>query len=304
MFSIRGDSPASDSSAPPPPSQGGGAKIAILFVLVVALIAATGYLFLQVTQTRSELAQTREALLDEISKIHETSAVSTQTSRRSVESLKSDVDAARRQASQLAGQAKIDAEKHAEELAANLTKVQQEQAQKVSAVSAEVSQVKDQASVANTKISEVSTDVGNVRTEVASTRSELEKTIAQLKATQGDLGVQSGLIATNGKELAALKALGERNYVEFKLAKTKGPQKVGDISVLLKKADPKSNRYTILVIADDKTVEKKDKTVNEPVQFMLAKASQPYELVVNEVKKDLISGYVAAPKVQQTRSSN
>jgi len=125
-----------------------------------------------------------------------------------------------------------------------------------------------------------------------------------LKATQGDLGVQSGLIATNGKELAALKALGERNYVEFKLAKTKGPQKVGDISVLLKKADPKTNRYTITVIADDKTVEKKDKTVNEPVQFMLAKASQPYELVVNDVKKDLISGYVAAPKVQQTRNQN
>jgi hypothetical protein len=305
LFSIRGDSPASDSSSPtPPPSQGGGAKTAILFVLVIALIAATGYLFIQVTQTRSELAQTREALLDEISKIHETSAVSTQTSRRSVESLKSDVDAARRQASQLAGQAKIDAEKHAEELAANLTKVQQEQAQKVSAVSAEVSQVKDQASAANTKISEVSTDVGNVKTEVASTRSELEKTIAQLKATQGDLGLQSGLIATNGKELAALKALGERNYVEFKLGKTKGPQKVGDISVLLKKADPKTNRYTITVIADDKTVEKKDKTVNEPVQFMLAKASQPYELVVNDVKKDLISGYVAAPKVQQTRNSN
>jgi hypothetical protein len=307
LFSIRGDSPASDSS-PASPSDGGnaggGAKIVILFVLVVALMAATGYLFVQVTQTRSELAQTREALLDEISKIHETSAVSTQTSRRSVESLKSDVDAARRQASQLAGQAKIDAEKHAEELAANLQKVQQEQAQKVSAVSAEVSQVKDQASAANTKISEVSTDVGNVKTEVASTRSELEKTIAQLKATQGDLGVQSGLIATNGKELAALKALGERNYVEFKLAKTKGPQKVGDISVLLKKADPKTNRYTITVIADDKTVEKRDKTVNEPVQFMLAKASQPYELVVNDVKKDLITGYVAAPKVQQTRNQN
>jgi len=110
--------------------------------------------------------------------------------------------------------------------------------------------------------------------------------------------------AEPGLELAALKALGERNYVEFKLAKTKGPQKVGDISILLKKADPKTNRYTITVIADDKTVEKRDKTINEPVQFMLAKASQPYELVVNDVKKDLISGYVASPKVQQTRNQN
>ena len=112
----------------------------------------------------------------------------------------------------------------------------------------------------------------------------------------------SGLIATNGKELAALRALGERNYTEFKLGKTKGPQRVGDIAVFLKKTDPKKNKYTIDVIADDKTVEKKDKGVNEPVQFIVSRASQPYELIVNEVRKDMIVGYVAAPKVQTPRN--
>ena len=231
---------------------------------------------------------------------------STQTTRRSAEALKAELDATRAQATRLVGQAKEEAEKHAEELAANLQKVQQEQvqqAQRVTAVSAEVGQVKDQTVAANTRIGEVSTDVGKVRSDVAATRSELEKTIASLKAAQGDLGVQSGLIATNAKELAALKQLGERNYVEFKLGKTKAPQKVGDIAVLLEKADPKNNRYTIKVIADDKTVQKRDKTVNEPVQFLLSRATQPYELVVNDIKKDLISGYVAAPKVQQTRSN-
>jgi chromosome segregation ATPase len=294
----------SDPNAPPVVVQNSsGPKVPVVLVLVIALIAATGYLFYQLNQTRAEVAQMRDQLMDEISKIHETTAVTTQTSRRSVDTLKTEVDLARRQASQLAGQAKVDAVKHADELAANLQKIQQEQAQRVTAVSSEVSQVKDQAVAANTRIGEVSTDVGNVKTDVAATRSELEKTIATLKATQGDLGVQSGLIATNGKELAALKALGERNYVEFKLGKTKAPQKVGDIAVLLEKADPKNNRYTIKVIADDKTVQKKDKTVNEPVQFLLSKATQPFELVVNDIKKDLISGYVASPKVQQTRSN-
>jgi hypothetical protein len=280
-----------------------GPQVPIIWILIVALIAGTGYLYYQLNQTRTQIAQMRDQLLDEISKIHETTAVTTQTSRRSVDTLKAELNAARRQANQLAGQAKVDAEKHADELAGNLQKVQQEQAQRVTAVSTEVSQVKDQAVAANTRIGEVSTDVGNVKTDVAATRSELEKTIATLKATQGDLGVQSGLIATNGKELAALKALGERNYVEFKIGKSKAPQKVGDIAVLLERADPKNNRYTIKVIADDKTVQKKDKTVNEPVQFLLSKATQPYELVVNDIKKDLISGYVASPKVQQTRSN-
>jgi len=274
-------------------------KISLVLIIIVG--GAVGYLYMQIADTRAEMKQSQEALLDEISKIHETSAVTTQTSRRSVETLKAEVDAARRQASQLAGQAKEDAEKHAEALAANLQKAQQEQAQRVAAVSSEVSQVKETASAATTRIAEVNNDVSNVKTEVASTRSELEKTIANLKQTQGDLGLQSGLIATNGKELAALKQLGERNYVEFKLGKTKGPQRVGDIAVLLKNADPKRNRYTINIVADDKTVEKKNKTVNEPVQFLLSRATQPYELVVNDVKKDLISGYVSSPKVQQPR---
>ncbi len=291
----------SDSN-PPVVVQSSGPKVPIVLVLVVILIAATGYLFYQVNQTRTEVAQMREQLLDEISKIHETTAVSTQTSRRSVETLKTELDAARRQANQLAGQAKLDAEKHADDIAVSLQKVQQEQAQRVSAVSTEVGKVKEQATTANTRIGEVSSDVGNVKTDVAATRSELEKTIATLKATQGDMGVQSGLIATNGKELAALRALGERNYVEFKLGKTKAPQKVGDIAVMLEKADPKHNRYTIRVIADDKTVQKKDKTLNEPVQFLLSKATQPYELVVNDIKKDMISGYVASPKIQQSRN--
>ena len=90
---------------------------------------------------------------------------------------------------------------------------------------------------------------------------------------QGDLGVQSGLVATNGSELAALKRLGERNYFEFKLGKTKQPQRVGDITLLLKKADPKKNKYTVDVMADDKLTVKQDKSINEPVESTPAKLS-------------------------------
>ncbi len=136
----------------------------------------------------------------------------------------------RAQAAQLSGQAKIEATNHADELASRLEKIQQEQGKQVAAVSSEVSAVKTEATAANTRIGEVSTEVGTVKTDVAATKTELEKTIADLKSTRGDLGVQSGLIATNGKELAALKALGERNYTEFKITKSKAAQKVGDIS--------------------------------------------------------------------------
>ena len=104
--------------------------------------------------------------------------------------------------------------------------------------------------------------------------------------------------------MTALVARGDRNYFKFeRLKKSKAPQKIGDIAVVLKKTEPGKNRYSLDVIADDKNpVEKKDKGVNEPLQFyVFSKSNQPYELVVNQVGKDEISGYLATPKVQTAR---
>lgn len=281
----------------PPPSRS-GLKIAILFGAVIALVAANVYLFLQLDQTRTDMTKLKESLSTEIAGLRETASVTTQTNRRTLESLRDELETARRQASMAAGQAKVEATKHAEELARRLEAEQNRQKQ---ATQKEFTQIKEQATVASAKIGEVSSEVGAVKSEVASTKTELDKTIADLKRVTGDLGVQSGLIATNGKELSALKALGERNYFEFNMGKTKQPQKVGDISLMLKKADPKNNRYTVEIVADDKRVEKKDKNINEPVQFYVSKARQPYELVVNSVKKDVIAGYLSTPKVQLSR---
>ena len=114
------------------------------------------------------------------------------------------------------------------------------------------------------------------------------------------MGVMSGLIATNSKDLDTLRALGERNYYEFKLNKG-GTQKVGDVTLMLKKSDAKRNRYTVDVLADDRHVEKKDKTINEPIQLYVGGSTQPYEIVVNSVNKDQISGYLSTPKMKIAR---
>jgi hypothetical protein len=113
--------------------------------------------------------------------------------------------------------------------------------------------------------------------------------------------VMSGLIATNSKDLAALRALGERNYFEFDVRKKNVAQKVGDLTITLKKTDPKRNKYTVEILADDKRVEKKDKTINEPVQLYVAESRQPYEVVVNKVGKDEVAGYLSTPKVKMAR---
>lgn len=279
----------------PPQGGGGGVKTAILFGAVIALVAANVYLFLQVDSLKKEMAQNRETLLAEVTKAREATTVTSAAAQRNLNALKDALDEARRQVSSATGQAKLEAQKHAEELAARLA---QQQKASEAQLRGQISQVEQTAA---TKIGEVSTEVGSVKTELSSTKSELDKTIAQLKSVAGDLGVQSGLVATNSKELAALKALGERNYFEFNLGKTKQPQRVGDVMIQLKRTDQKRNRFTIDIIADDKRVEKKDKTINEPVQFYTSKARQPYEIVVNEVGRDVIVGYLSTPKVLASR---
>src|SRR5579863_1331814 len=221
--------PAPVNYAPAPAPAGSNLKMSILMGAVIALVAACGYLYYQLSEIRTQIADTKEALSAEIEKIHETSSVTVQTSKRNIEAMEKQLAQSRAQAAALSGQAKIEANKHADEIEAKLSKAQAEQGQKISAVSADVSQVKDVAAATSTKVGEVTNEVGTLKTDTASNKSAIEKTIADLKSAKGDLGVQSGLIATNGKELLALKQLGERNYIEFKLAKVKKnvPQKVG-----------------------------------------------------------------------------
>lgn len=293
--------PGPQYAPPPAPApSGGNGKIWTLFGLVGALVAGNVYSFLQLNAVKEDLGKTRDALSAEIAKVQEAGNLSSASHRHTVESLRDQLEASRRQAAMAAGQAKTDAIKRTEELTAQLAAEQKKvQAQ----TNAAISQVKEVATTATQKIGEVSTEVGSVKTDVASTKSELEKTIANLKRVTGDVSSQSSLIATNSSELAALRQLGERNYFEFNIKKTKDPQRVGDISMLLKRTDPKKNRYTVEVVVDDQRVEKKDKTINEPVQFLTSKARQPYEVVVNKVGKDQIAGYLATPKVQTPRAN-
>jgi hypothetical protein len=284
---------------PPPESGSSGVKIPILFGAVLALIAANVYLFMKLEENKAEVAKAREQLLTEISNLRESAQISTQTSRRYVETLKADLDAAQRRANAAVGAVKEDALKT---VADTERKLRAEQERAAAAVKQEIGKVEQNSMAANQKLSEtVTTEVSAVKKEISDNRGELDKTIESLKKVTGDLGVTSGYVATNSKELLALKQLNERTYSEFTLVKSKQPTKIADIMIQLKNADLKRNRYTIEIVADDKHVEKKDKSVNEPVQFYMAKYRQPCELVVNSVGKDKIVGYLSQPKVLASR---
>ena len=281
-----------------PEPQHSGIKTALVAGALIVLVAANIYLYVQIDHVRTDVAKQHDALMTELSNLRDASSVTSQSQMRHIETLKEQLASETAAARNLAGQAKSESIAHSDQIRRQL---EAEQAKVQQQVSSEISDVKQTANAANAKIADVSTDVGGVKSQVTATQEELQKTIADLKSARGDLGVQSGLIATNASELQALKRLGERNYFEFKLGKTKAPQRVGDITLLLKNTDTKKNKYTVDVMADDKLTQKKDKNINEPVQFYTSKAKQPYELVVNSVQKNLIVGYLATPKEQNAR---
>ena len=160
----------------------------------------------------------------------------------------------------------------------------------------EQKQESGQISQVSGEVAGVKTDVGGVKTDVASTKADLEATKAKLQSTIGDLGVQSGLIATTRGDLEVLKHKGDRNYYEFTLLRGAKPQPVSTVSLQLKKTDAKRGKFTINVTSDDKTIEKKDRNVAEPIQFYSGRDRMLFELVVWTIDKKKVTGYLSTPK--------
>lgn len=182
-----------------------------------------------------------------------------------------------------------------EDLAKRTAELKAQQERAAARLGAEQQATNKEVANVNSAVSGVRTDLGGAQSDIASTRSDLAATKAKLESAIGDLNVHSGLIAKNHDELEFLKHKGDRNYFEFKLKK-KQRSPIATVSLELKKTDPKKSRFTLNVYADDHTIEKKDRTLGEPLQFYTGRDKQLYEIVVFNVSKEEISGYLATPK--------
>jgi predicted nucleic acid-binding Zn-ribbon protein len=186
-------------------------------------------------------------------------------------------------------QLELRAKEFAQRQQAETSRLEKEQAAAQAATNQQIGAV-------STDVTSVKTDVGGVKTDVAATKNELQAAEAKLQRVTGDLGVTSGLVATNGKELEILKHKGDRNYYDLNLTKGAKPTPISGVSLALKKADSKRSKYTLVVESDDKMIEKKDKSLDEPIQFYTGKDKLLYELVINTINKNQVIGYLATPK--------
>jgi uncharacterized coiled-coil protein SlyX len=143
-------------------------------------------------------------------------------------------------------------------------------------------------------------DVKNLSSDVSGVKNDLDATKNSIQMARSELGT---LIARNHEEIDQLRRMGQRDYFEFTLAKKSGPQKIGGIQVELRDTNVKKNKFTVFVIADDRTFEKKDRSVNEPIFFYTGGSRSALELVINKVSKSSATGYLSAPKAPPQQAS-
>ena len=256
---------------------------ALLAAIAIALLVGIGGLIWSYT-LNSKLSSQQQELADAKAQNANMAARLRETDERlnvATDELKTSLGLTQKQLDSRA-QELTQREARQEQASAKLASAQKETAQQVTAVSSAVTDVK--------------TDVGGVKTDVAKTQSDLATAVTQLTSMRGDLNGHSSLIARNADELELLKHKGDRNYYEFTLVK--GQKKpVGTVSLELKKADGKKSRYTLVVYSDDKQYEKKDRNLNEPLQFYSGKDPQLFEIVVNSVSAtNTVTGYLSTPK--------
>ncbi len=269
----------------------GGLHTAVLIVFSVAIIAAMAYF-------QDESRKFQRQTSDEIKGISgqlQAFENRDQVSDRRISDLESQfadvlktVGATRKELVQKARQFQVES---------NRTKSELQTAIGSKADTAQVEALKQEANTkfesVNSEVGGVKNDVGTVKSDLASTRHDLDGTQRQLMDVRETL---TAAVARNASELATLRAKGEREYFEFTIVKKNQLTKVGDIQLVLTKTDPKKGRFTVNIVADDNHLEKKDRTINEPMQFLVGRNMVRYELVVNWVQKDRAGGYLSIPK--------
>ncbi|MGD0099435.1 MAG: hypothetical protein ABSC60_03715 [Acidobacteriota bacterium] len=269
------------------------------FVLLIVLLLAVIYLFFDASQqkknTQAQLAQ----IADQIQSLESKSKTGEASLTSQISNLKTDLVGAQ----EAVGNTKAELKKTAMQIQAEGQKTKSELS-KVIADKADTAQVAAQVqaakSEADNKIGQVNTEVGGVKTQVSAVKSDLEATRRDLEGTQRQLvdvrDTLSAAVAKNASELSQLRLKGERDYFEFTLPKKDEQTKVEDIRLVLTKTDPKKNRFSIKIMADDSALEKKDRVINEPIQFLVGQNRVRYEVVINWVQKNKAGGYLSIPR--------
>jgi hypothetical protein len=258
--------------------------LVVIFVLLAALAAAEVYSIYKINTLRNALETqqtqaTKQLRAEFQGQLSDRLAIMQRTSELQVDALKSELDTAAKGMGKTGGELK-----RARTLVAQLQNDQREEAEQLKA---ELAQKADQQ-----QVGALSQNVSTQRTDLDDTKKALDSVRSDLGMARSEMGT---LIARNHDDIEQLRKMGDRDYFEF-TATRKVLSHVAGVGLTLTKTNVKRHRFNLELLADDVRVEKKDRTINEPIFFYVNGSKRPYELVVNQVKANQVIGYVSTPK--------
>ena len=267
-----------------PDNSGSQGKFLVVFVVLAALVAGEVYSIHKINSTRDALeaqqtqvhkqlaAEFQDQLTSRVSAIENSNA-------QQFDALKDELDSAAKRLGATGGELKRSR--------AMVAKLQSDEQQRAEQLQQQIALKADQQ------------QVGALNQDVTAQRSDLDNTKKALDSVRSDLGMTRSemgtLIARNHDDIGQLRKMGDRDYFEFTVSR-KTPVHVAAVGLTLTKTNVKRHRFNLELLADDVQVEKKDRTINEPIFFYVSGSKRPYELVVNEVKQDQVKGYLSTPK--------
>jgi hypothetical protein len=268
----------------PPEGSGQGLKFGLIFVILAVLAIGEIYTLARISAVRGSLEAQQIAMQRSLSTQLEQHfstqiAVMQNANAQQLEALRQELEAASKRTGSTG--------KELRRARSLVEQLQAEQRQQAERLRAELAQKADQQ-----QVGVLSQDVSATRTDLESTKKVLEATRADLGMARSELGT---LIARNHDEIETLRKMGERDYFEFVLDRGQ-PQRVAGVGLVLKKTNVRRHRFNVVLLADDMEIEKRDRTVNEPIFFYLRGTKRFYELVVNKVESNKVTGYVSTPR--------
>lgn len=261
-----------------------GTKSIVVFVVLALLAVGEIYTLSQISSSRrtlqADLEKTRQELSTQLDEqVSKRLLANEEANAQQLEELKGEWE----KASKRVGSTGRELRK-AREMVSTLQTQQKQQADELRQ---ELALKADQK-----ELGTINENVSATRTDLDTTKKTLDETIEKLGMTRSEFGT---LIARNHDEIEALRKLGDRDYFEFELVRNQ-PSRIGGVGVTLKKTNVKRNKFNLVLLADDLQIEKKDRTVNEPVFFYVGGSKRFYELVVNKVESKRVRGYLSTPK--------
>lgn len=261
-----------------------GAKFVAVIVVLVALVAGEIYTMNKMGSMRADLLAQQNQMRSELTsriqvQVADRLSAMEQQNAQALEAVKTELDSAGRRVGSQSGELK--------RARAMVAQLQDQQKQQAEQVEQELAKKADEQ-----QVGALTKDVSSTKSDLSTTQQNVTTLASNLGMARSELGT---LIARNHDDIEYLRKMGERDYFEFTLAKN-SPTHVAGVELDLKKTNPKHYRFTLALTADDVQVEKKDRTINEPVVFYTNGSKKPFELVVNSVTGNQVKGYISAPK--------